>query len=198
MITDFERWCGEQGLTKPDEIALAAHILNGGSRSDTAMNAISHRWLALFTKWEAKGWWEYGVSLRLGWFSDVGEVGITARIKETNRRLGMNEEREVELQNTAPTCVDAARNTIRMIGGELIERDGRYFLVGKEKPTKFVVWAAVHQGYVKREITTPKAEVTETPEGTGDKPVLTLLKGGKPENKPEETTRQFYPKLPEF
>ena len=59
----------------------------------------------------------------------------------------MNEEEEivVELHSTHPSAVEATQNTLKMIGGDLVERDSKYYLRG----SGYVKWAAVHQGYVK-------------------------------------------------
>lgn len=53
---------------------------------------------------------------------------------------------EVELHSTEPSAVEATRATMRALpGGDLIERDGRFFV-----PAGFPAWAAERQGYVKR------------------------------------------------
>lgn len=55
---------------------------------------------------------------------------------------------ELELHSTHPDAVDATRNTIKQLGDELIEKDGKFF-VSKD----YTAWACVRQGYVKRRVT---------------------------------------------
>lgn len=142
-------WCGVAGVTKPDEVHLATHILNGGGRDPVLLDAISARWDSILTKWDAKGWWTWGVSMRTGWFTDKGKVAIERRLEETKRRMSMSGEYETELHSTDPSAVQATRATIEMLGGKLVERDGKFFLAGGDKPAHFIQWAAVRQGYVR-------------------------------------------------
>ena len=55
----------------------------------------------------------------------------------------------VELWDTSESCVEAVRQTLGQLPGGnslLIEEGGNWYVVGSE----FSVWAAEHQGYVKR------------------------------------------------
>lgn len=54
---------------------------------------------------------------------------------------------ELELHSNHPEVVEATRSTIKLLGDDLIEKDGKFF-VSKD----FTAWAAVRQGYVKRRI----------------------------------------------
>lgn len=53
----------------------------------------------------------------------------------------------VILHNTAQSCVEATRHTMRSLGSDLIEEGGRFFIPGS--PSDYPVWAALMQGYVK-------------------------------------------------
>jgi hypothetical protein len=68
---------GEVGVRKPDEIALYAALrpiqrLAGFSLHDvaTGLGIPAKRAWRLLAKWSDNGWWEYGVSLRGGWWTD--------------------------------------------------------------------------------------------------------------------------------
>ena len=41
------------------------------------------RFYSLLAKWARKGWWEYGVSLRGGWLTDVGRAALAAATSPT-------------------------------------------------------------------------------------------------------------------
>ncbi len=69
---------------KPNEQLLLSKLAaaHGGpynpNRAD-AVDRIAHRHginekraLYLCEKWEARGWWEYGISIRSGWFTPEG------------------------------------------------------------------------------------------------------------------------------
>lgn len=60
------------------------------------------------------------------------------------------EEVEVELHSTNPDAVAATKNTFDMLPGgtKLIEREGRFYLVGGN--LAFTKFAAVAQGYVRQ------------------------------------------------
>lgn len=150
---EHKRWCGIYGLTKPDEVRLAKYLLHEidqDFRTDSTLTGICRRWLAVLVKWERKGWWECGVSLRTGWITDKGRTELVRQINTTREReQKMGTEYETELHSTHPDAVAAARSTIEMLGGKLIERDGRWFLRGDTRPAHFVQWAAVQQGYVR-------------------------------------------------
>jgi hypothetical protein len=146
-------WCGMHGLTKPDEIRLAKYLLHEVDqdfRTDSMLITICQRWPAVLVKWDRKGWWEYGVSLRTGWITDKGREALVYQINNTREReRKMGVEYETELHSTHPEAVKATRGVIEMLGGKLIERDGRWFLQGDSRPAHFIQWAAVKQGYVR-------------------------------------------------
>lgn len=149
------KWCGVYGFTKPDEIRLMNHVLAEDReevlwRSDMLLDTICARWPAVLTKWTEKGWWDYGVSLRTGWITDKGRAGFLRRAIENERKANaMGLEYETELHSTHPDAVQATTNTIKALGGKLVERDGKYFLQGASRPAHFIQWAAVQQGYVR-------------------------------------------------
>lgn len=147
------RWCGIHGLTKPDEIRLAKYLLtevDQDFRTDLTLGQLSSRWPALLVKWDRKGWWESGVSERTGWFTDKGRAELPKQIEITRKReVAMGLMYETELHSTDPDAVRVTRETIEMLGGKLIERDGRWFLEGGSRPAHFIQWAAVRQGYVR-------------------------------------------------
>jgi hypothetical protein len=63
---------------RPDEIALYARLRADGRcpgpnavyEAFDALSIPEKRGFYLLDKWDAKGWWEYGVSLRCGWFTE--------------------------------------------------------------------------------------------------------------------------------
>lgn len=84
---------------------------------------------------------------------------------------------EVELHSTVPEAVAAVRATVQMLqGGELLELDGRYYV-----PCGFVVWACVHQGYVKQEVVragcTADGTVVPGPEETRPRGEVEIVRG---------------------
>jgi hypothetical protein len=63
---------------KSDEADLARHVLEGGDA--LAFNGMHiKRLCAVLSKWEGKGWWEYGVSVRAGWLTDQGRAALAER-----------------------------------------------------------------------------------------------------------------------
>ncbi len=42
-----------------------------------SVDMIEKRAMAMLDKWDRKGWWEYGVSLRSGWLTAKGLVALT-------------------------------------------------------------------------------------------------------------------------
>jgi len=150
----YNTWCGNQGLTRLDEIKLmrAATVSSHTDLLDAIPQLVrsDYRLLAILEKWEARGWWESGVSLRFGWATDKGKEEMTQHLNALDqRREMMVMEYETELHNTDPKAVDAVRAAIEALGGSLVERDGCFFLLGGERPAHFIQWAAVRQGYVR-------------------------------------------------
>jgi hypothetical protein len=83
-------------MRKPDELALydalraRSHVVGDGPfavRSPGSIYALQEeaarlgipekRAFALVEKWSARGWWEYGVSLRGGWFTPEAPEALT-------------------------------------------------------------------------------------------------------------------------
>lgn len=73
---------------KPDEQALARVVLESQAH-DRGPGFVAEGWWLdrgypekrlwrLLEKWERKGWWEYGVSLRGGWLTETGRAALTA------------------------------------------------------------------------------------------------------------------------
>lgn len=60
----------------------------------------------------------------------------------------MKELIQVTLHSTDPSAVFATRNTIKMLGGDLVEKDGLYFVTGDARASEYIEWAALRQGYV--------------------------------------------------
>jgi hypothetical protein len=63
----------------------------------------------------------------------------------------MTEAYEVVPHSTRPDAIEATRSTFAMLGGRLVEQDGRFYVIGPP----FVRFAAAHQGYVRSVSETP-------------------------------------------
>lgn len=173
-----KEWCGIHGITKPDEIRLARYMLNEidqDFRTEVVLDVICQRWPAVFTKWIRKRWAEVGVSLRTSWLTDRGREELRQQIEITWKRgVAMGLEYETELHSTHPDAVQATRNTIEMLGGKLIEREGRWFLQGDSRPAHFIQWAAVKQGYVRGAKPVDSGGFTEEQRKAEDRLMATL------------------------
>ena len=75
-------------MRKPDEIALYAelrqlrvpsYVLGRELPDETAARLGIHpnRAYRLLEKWTDRGWWEYGTSLRCGWFTPDAPLELT-------------------------------------------------------------------------------------------------------------------------
>lgn len=74
---------GEAGeeMIKSDEILFMRDILNMGGRVDPLIwGDLTKRQYGLLAKWVSKGWWEFGVSTRGGWLTEVGRKKFDATI----------------------------------------------------------------------------------------------------------------------
>lgn len=70
-------------MTKPDELDLMRRVLVAGRLSDGAGNLVecTKRELYILAKWDRRGWWKYGVSLRGGWVTDKGRAAMAAQVQ---------------------------------------------------------------------------------------------------------------------
>jgi hypothetical protein len=80
-------------MMKEDEKGLARAML-AASGEGVAVGFFGEQWWAsrcyppkrfysLLAKWERKGWWEYGVSLRGGWLTDAGRAALAVATSPT-------------------------------------------------------------------------------------------------------------------
>lgn len=139
----YKHWCGINGLVKPDEIRLVEYLLDDQNpRSELILTSICQRWPAVLKKWVRKGWWEYGVSPRCGWFTVKGREELTRNVNITKEReKKMNAECEFELHSPELNAVIMTHNLIKLLGGKLVERHGRWFIQGDTRPASFIQWA---------------------------------------------------------
>jgi len=77
-------------MIKPDEIEFMKLILSHKGRYPSqyweAMTKRQHR---ILEKWSDKGQWEYGVSVRSGWLTEVGYKHLEASsITQVNSKAG--------------------------------------------------------------------------------------------------------------
>lgn len=56
-------------------------IMPSGERIDW------NRGLYILEKWDRKGWWDYGVSLRAGWLTDAGLSALQTTLAATSDHL---------------------------------------------------------------------------------------------------------------
>ncbi len=74
------------GKTRDDELALMRTVLAVG-RVPESMCALDKRGLYILGKWEARGWWDCGVTLRSGWLTDKGLAEMPAFLARAEGRL---------------------------------------------------------------------------------------------------------------
>lgn len=71
-------------MKKPDEIEFMASILIWqGKIPTTRWDVLTKRQYHLLGKWTSIGWWEFGVTLRAGWLTDVGRLEFEKCVNET-------------------------------------------------------------------------------------------------------------------
>jgi hypothetical protein len=84
------------GHVKPDEISMMRRMLeidvqelNSAKEwwSYYELDQLSPRWAYILDKWERKGWYEFGVALRVGWLTEKGREALPQAIAETERRM---------------------------------------------------------------------------------------------------------------
>lgn len=69
----------------PLELGLARFVVDGGSGSDAEKwwadqkRPMRQLW-SILDKWSDWGWWDYGVSIRGGWLTEVGREELLRRL----------------------------------------------------------------------------------------------------------------------
>jgi hypothetical protein len=83
-------------VVKPDEIELTRlHLAdppnNGGGRpfrwKYDLVGMHEKRSAAIYAKWVARGWAEYGVTLRTCWLTNEGKAALARRVAEHDARV---------------------------------------------------------------------------------------------------------------
>jgi hypothetical protein len=78
------------GYPRSDEVALMRLVLRHGGVPMELWDTIGKREAYILEKWEGRGWWDSGVSLRAGWLTAAGREALPGAIAEARRRARLD------------------------------------------------------------------------------------------------------------